>query len=162
MREDESRRPKRMEKIKTIMTITIESKDSYDNVYPETEDEKAFDDYKTDEEKEELKDFREEFALGVHQSAVEAVEARLEEGDIDEVFFDNMNDKDISLEFWEERSDYDLTISIEKKSVESKIIWPALLNPYAVNTRNITQHVMPTIKQTGDSAESTEKEKARS
>lgn len=103
--------------MKTIITITIESKDEYGNVYPETEDEKAFDDYKTDEELKCLKDFREEFTSGIHRSAVEAIEARLEEGEVDEVFFDRLDD--LCIENWEERSDYDLTIKIEK-SKETK------------------------------------------
>jgi hypothetical protein len=100
--------------MKTILTITIESKDEYDNVYPEPLDEKAVDDYKTEEEQETLKEFRKEFAEGVHQSAIDAVEAKLDEGNIDEGFFDQMNDRNLTLENWDERSDYGLSIKIEK------------------------------------------------
>lgn len=99
--------------MKTTITITIESKNEY-NVYPYTEDEKAFDDYKTEEEQKELKDFQEEFTEGVHTAAVDAIEGRLDEGEVDEMFFDQLQDKGFCLEDWEERSDYDLTIKIEK------------------------------------------------
>ena len=100
--------------MKTTITITIESKDEYDNVYPEPLEDRPAEDYKTEEDKKYLRDFHKEFAEGVHQSAIDAIEGRLDDGDVDEMFFDQLQDKGFCLEDWEERSDYDLTIKIEK------------------------------------------------
>lgn len=90
--------------MKTTLTIEIETKDSYD-IYPE--EGQGDDDFIGNEE--ELAEERRQYAIGLHQQVVRAIEDFMDDEDN---IFDRLDE--FWIEGWDDLKDYGIKIDIKK------------------------------------------------
>jgi hypothetical protein len=107
--------------MKTVLKVVIESLDKYDNVYPYSLTEKPEEDYETEDDKQELQDFRDGFAVAVHDATLEKIEKYLSDfnGDLSMEIINEISDREYGIEDWDELSDYNIKITVKRIKEES-------------------------------------------
>jgi hypothetical protein len=105
--------------MKTIITICVETPDAGDvGVYPESLDDKAPEDYKTEEEKQDVVDFRKEFATGVHYAVLDVIgDFILDAYELEEKFMNKLEGNSLLIEDWD-MEDYDIKITKTEERVK--------------------------------------------
>lgn len=92
--------------MKTTLVIEINTKDEYNDIFPE--DGQSEDEFEGKEN--ELKDFRKEYADNMHSNLVKYVKGHLTE-DVLESYIEDL--EELYIEGWNEADDYDISITVK-------------------------------------------------